>query len=560
MTAKSIAICISGQIRTPISELKKLVAEARACNADVFVSVWSEVGRKTFEGAVGPKNIRRIVGRDTAKIVPENWMGRMKGIFPDFHRFFPENIRVTKAALEAIFDGAYVEVEDDSSEFDFAQNDSNSLRMLHKIWRVNQLKRQSEKLQGKRYDLVMRIRPDMLFDGSALASLDLMPESILVQGHANRNGEYINDTIWVTSSENDDKLSALYHKCAAVKDTGWRGIHRELYGVVASARLEPQVLSIIKSGVHGLDTENKSQTEFVGNNLLQAIVNLEMNYALAGGEIFCRMVSSVIRHYLSRDSGISHSTLPAGIFQLLEELKQENRNSYLHGLIYLSNICILDKELPASDRISLMFRVLCYYGFQENNNHLDVRISELTEIFLDQAIELQRAICVEAEGLPKIEQNPAKSLAELFEVFWDARIDASMDEMLRRVRSKILSTPQFVIELHRLLTQSKSHQEAFDLANAWVKATPENWRCYDLMAGSAQALGCMELAESIYSDGEKKSAPHARLQELKGNLLARIGKFEDSRHAYQKSLSLPGCNTERVGRLLEKLKARATSS
>jgi len=560
MTAKSIAICISGQIRTPISELKKLVAEAHACNADVFVSVWSEMGQKTFEGAVGPKNIRRIVGRDTAKIVPENWMGRMKGIFPDFHRFFPENIRVTKAALEAIFDGAHVEVEDDSPEFNFAQNDSNSLRMLHKIWRVNQLKRQSEKLQGKRYDLVMRIRPDMLFDGSALTSLDLTPQGILVQGHANKSGEYINDTIWVTSSENDDKLCALYHKCAAVKDTGWRGIHRELFAVVASARLEPQVLSIIKGGVHGLDMENEGLTDSVGSNLLQAIVNLEMNYPVAGGEKFCRMVSSTTRHYLSRNSGISHSTLPAGIFQLLEELKQENRNSYLHGLIYLSNICILDEELPVSDRISLMFRVLCYYAYQESNSHLDVRIPELPEIFLNQVNELQRAICAEVDALSIIEQNPAKSLAELFDVFWDTRIDASMDEMLRRVRLRILSTAQFVIELHRQLTKSKSHQEAFDLANAWAKITPENWRCYDLMAGSAQALGWMELAESIYNDGEKKAAPHARLHELKGNLLARIGKFEESRQAYQKSLSLPGCNIERVGRLLDKLQARATSS
>lgn len=560
MTAKSIAICISGQIRTPISELKKLAAEAEACSADVFVSVWTEIGQKTFEGAVGPKNIRRIVGRDTAKILPENWMGRMKGIFPDFHKFFPENTRVTKAALQAIFDGAVVEVEDDSPQFDFAQNDSNSLRMLYKIWRANQLKKQAEKLRGKRYDVVVRIRPDMLLAGSALTSLDLASESILVQGHANRNREYINDTVWVTSSENDDRLSALYHKCATVEDTGWRGIHRELFAVVASERLKPQVLSFIKGGVHGLDLENDGLAAFVGNNVLQAIVNLEMNSMNAGGEKFCRLVSSTIRHHLAKESAIGQSTLPVGIIELLEEVRQENRNSYLHGLIYLSNICILNETIPVSDRIALMFRVLSYYATQAGTNHLDVRIAELPEIFSDHALELKRAICSKLVGFSSIEVYPPKSLAKLIDDFWDARIDASKDDMQQKVLLKILSMPQFVVDLHRLLTISKNHHEAFELAEAWVKNEPKNWRGYDLLAGSAQALGRMDLAESIYIDAEKKAAPHARLHELKGSLLAKIGKLEESRQAYQQSLSLPGCNIERVGRLLDNVQTRIVDS
>jgi len=546
MYSNSIAICVSGQIRTPMSALIKIADEAAAINADLFVSIWSEKGSKTFHGAVGPKNIRRIIGKEAAQLLPDNWLGRMREVFPNSDSFFPEKKSITQEELERIFPDAIVEVESDGPEFDLNARDSNSLRMLYKIWRANQLKKQREEERGSKYERVIRVRPDMLFNGSAVVNLRVKKDSLFVQGHVGDRQHYINDTIWVSSSESDDALCSLYHRCLASKSSDWRGIHRELSDHVESVELKPLVAKIVKTGIQDFCAASEQNETIVRDNLLSAVKSLELDTEHAGGEEFCRLVSLVVGISTGDDGPRGISKNSEVILQQLNEVEEKNRRSYFQSIIYLSNICLLDSSIPSLDRTEIMFRILSYYCHQGATVFLDVRITELSELFSDDPAALSQAVLAHANFPQEPETEFAQIICEKLESLWDVNIRENNLVIRQKVAKFVFRTPAFIIDLHRKLSMASKHEEACKLAEEWIKNSPDNWRGYDLLASSNRALGNVKSVHSIYLTAERKAAPHTRIQELKGKLLVELKQYEEARIAFDKSLSLPGCNRNRV--------------
>ena len=555
MSESSIAICLSGQIRTPNSTLAKIGEEAAALNADLFISVWSKKGSKTFHGAVGPKNIRRIIGIEAARLLPDNWLGRMREVFPTSDRFFQKPQPVTKKELESIFPGAVVEVENDSPEFDLNARDSNSLRMLYKIWRANSLKRQKEEARGFKYERVIRVRPDMLFNGNSIKNLSVNSDSLYVQGHIGDRKDYVNDTIWVSSSESDDTLSSLYRRCKEAQTSGWNGIHRELSDHVKSAGLHPKVAKMVKTGIQDFCSESDQDEITVRDNLLEAIVKLDLDIDRAGGEEFCRLVSLVVHKVMYQIDAAGISKFSDEIFQQLDEIKEKNRNLFFQSVIYLANICLLDHAIPSSDRTEIMFRTLSHYFERKATVFLDVRITELPDLFSDDPVALQRAVLTHAKHPQSLQSEFAQKICEKWDSFRGSSVGEDGVEVRENVVVAILNTPVFVINLHQKLSERQHHQEAYDLAELWTETTPENWRGYDLWAASALALGLVQSAYSIYLSAEKRAEPHTRIQELKGKLLVGIGEYEDAISAFEKSLSLSGCNRNRVTAQLNRVKS-----
>ncbi len=531
-----IAICISGQVRSPLSMLHRIAEEAALCHADVFISVWSQVGQKTFEGAVGPKNIRRIMAPEVARQLPEHWLGRMKVIFPDFARFFPKHPPIAPDVLADIFSGAEIEVEDDGPQFAFAAADSNSLRMLHRIWRANQMKQAAERARGQRYEKVLRLRPDMLFSGVGLANLPIGENQLFVQGHAGNRADYLNDTIWAARSESDDAIAALYQRCKTVNPDEWDGIHRELAAAAKGAGLVPAVIRIIKPVHERADQAHDAHIKAVGQNLLAAIAKGELAQDQAGGPAFCALVAAVTQA----------RGLPDNTMELLDNVEQENRNAYQHALVYLSNICLQNESLPVADRMSLLVRVLHYYSFQKAEGHLEVRITELPEVFASEAMALQ-GLVVQGVSLQPAPQTPLpKILAARFDTYWAARIKGDHAALAQDIRRRLLSSPKFIIDLHRMLTQTSAHQAGYDLGRVWADFGPNNWKAYDLMAGSARALGDDTRALAAFDEAEANGAAHARLAELKGNFLLRLQQPAAAISAYEQALGLKGGNPARI--------------
>jgi len=145
-----IALCISGQIRNSAQTLPRLSEFARSISADVFVSTWRSPGSKV-SGIQGIWHIERIFGAAFSSFLPDWMLGErgVVGALPNFEPAFNAGLQetlkpVTTEMLLALFPNARIDIED-SGVLDLdlisASSDNNSLRMLYKIWRCNELRR-----------------------------------------------------------------------------------------------------------------------------------------------------------------------------------------------------------------------------------------------------------------------------------------------------------------------------------------------------------------------------------------------------------------------------------
>lgn len=216
-TDARIAFCLTGQVRGEAAHYAALAELARTRGADVFASVWRKTGAKTFSGAIGYKQLNRILG-EVAAILPFKPQ-TFPTAFPKLQTQLSQTWEDAEAVLRDAFPDALLDVEDERLDLSFPHKDGNSLRMLYKMWRCNRLKRAAEKARGRRYDVVVRLRPDFMPDLSALDDMEILPETAIFKGQ--------NDMGWIAGSEADDRLCDLFGRAAQV-GYPWSYIHDEL--------------------------------------------------------------------------------------------------------------------------------------------------------------------------------------------------------------------------------------------------------------------------------------------------------------------------------------------
>ena len=556
MTNNSIALCISGQIRTSTRALNEVAIEADLMGADVFISVWSERGSKTFEGAVGPRNIRRIIGVRAAQLLPDNWVGRMPQIFPDFSRFFPEKQSVLAEELEIVFPFASIEIEDDGPEYDLNASDGNSLRMLYKIWRANQMKCKAELLRGQQYNRVVRVRPDIVLDGRAIRNLPNNPREILVQDNNGNRPDYINDIFWIANSSVDDKLCALYHDCCAKRHFGWSGIHKELARTANAENLERRAVSIVKSGVGVFGGKDEHLSSSVRDKLLKAIVAKRLDQSKAGGEKYCSLVSKLVADGANWPENGPAPKVNKTTIEMLTDIESTNRNSGQFALIYLMNLAILDPSLNVSDKIELTFLLFEDLIHRDARAFIDVKIGDIVNIFDDDPVALLDSLCDPSMVGKPLQSDIAVSLATKWSQMLKLGNRATQAISRSDIIRKLVTTRFFSVSLHRRLTEIGRHDKAYELAEIMLRLSPNVWKAYELKYASARALGNDTNALDILNSAEDTLGMTLTVLELRGSLLSSLGRFEEARFDFEKSLSLPGCNRERVSKLLEKMATR----
>ena len=203
--------------------------------ADVFISTWSSRGAKT-SGVVNRHQAARMFGSIFEQVMPRSLIGgsRLLQIFPDLEELLDDRSPVEAGALLQWFPGAAIDIEDDSVlhlGFSEPVEDSNSLRMLYKLWRCNQMKVRRERDNGRRYDVVVRLRPDVV--------PHLTPEMLefvsadesgrryfLPEGRM--RADYLNDVAAASGSEAADHYASLFGAAVLSPGRRWRLIHHEL--------------------------------------------------------------------------------------------------------------------------------------------------------------------------------------------------------------------------------------------------------------------------------------------------------------------------------------------
>ncbi|MFC0410788.1 tetratricopeptide repeat protein [Roseomonas elaeocarpi] len=242
----SIAFCIFGQLRDEHLSFPQTARIARELGATVFLSTWRRRGTKAA-GAAYPSQLIRMFGAEVAFAVPRPMQARFHVLLPELAPRLEDGSReASEDELRRYFPEAVIDLEDERLHLDFeeATVDRNSLRMLYKAWRCNALKRAEETRRGRRFDMVVRFRPDVVPPApGALPPVKELERALYLLAGGWRPG-HAQDQLTVCSSRAADITAALFGQAVLSVDRPWRGVHAELHDQVLRTGLEVRGLQL----------------------------------------------------------------------------------------------------------------------------------------------------------------------------------------------------------------------------------------------------------------------------------------------------------------------------
>lgn len=334
-----IAICISGQIRNDDSALMRTMDSLAGIDADIFISVWRARGTKTFGGASGPAHMARIFGPRIAGAIPKNWLGRMRQVFPDSGAIFPSMGEVTQGSLQKYFPEAVIDIEDEVCDLSFPYSDSNSLRMLYKIWRCNGMKKKQEQRSGQKYDLVVRMRPDLTLDMKTISKLRLGAQELVTHTHQQPSENYVQDIYWVGSTGADDEMAGVFTRALACQKEGWGGIHVELAGHIRQQGLTEIPQNYLTGNIHHFAIYDPAYAKAVQHAFVEAVTKRQMDVEFAGGAAFCALADVALQAALAREDNTPVAADAAAYMAQINQFsiahKPHARIAQIMGLTFL---------------------------------------------------------------------------------------------------------------------------------------------------------------------------------------------------------------------------------
>ncbi len=350
-----VAICISGQVRTGREKLEEIAAQIRKIDADVFISVWRNVGGKSFDVGHTEINLHRNLGPGLAPFIPKNWSDHFCDIFPDLSSQLPQNKALTTAELLAIFPGAKVEIEEDSPDFDMPI-EKNSLRMLYKIWRSNEMKRAAEKERGSRYKKVIRSRPDMLLNYEALAKVDCAENELHVKI---RHGNSLHDSFWSGRSKTTDKMADFYHFAKETHQESWAGIHQELtaYADRSGLRIVNSREIIQDFGEFGAYSEDDRKN--VARALAEIADRVPKSATGAGNAKFRKVAADILKSACASFNGEAPTVFDKKLVTKTSAILTEPVAPEHWAILPVASLALAqNSKFPKPDRVALVLNML----------------------------------------------------------------------------------------------------------------------------------------------------------------------------------------------------------
>jgi hypothetical protein len=221
-----IAICVSGQLRNyqdALNSWKNLGLGGHDCR--YFVHTWSYPGQIL---PVPPYH-KRILHPDLQDVYEDTYrklgLEGMRLRYPKFFSLWDWNNKpITESELRATYSPEAVEISDETApEF---TNWSNAEKMYYSISRANELAKRS----GDTFDLVIRIRPDLIVEQSTCLDWQQIHEDlhrtsrILTDSHGNSGhgfyvfpnlGLCVGDQFAVANPEVMDRYASTYKRYKA---------------------------------------------------------------------------------------------------------------------------------------------------------------------------------------------------------------------------------------------------------------------------------------------------------------------------------------------------------
>jgi len=258
----NLCICVSGQIRDNTEEsfiaLRQLKEELIAQGHDITIifSIWTEISRK-LEGVINIKQLKKIFAADLVHLIPPGWCGRQlwKKLKNTYHNITTNESKNATEWVQKYFPDAIIDSEDGNLMklmFEQEVSDNNSIKMLYKIWRANEIKKNLEKQLDTKFDYVIRIRPDY---SVKKINLSLEKNSIYIPS-AKEKHSFLEDTFAMGSSKAIDYYCELFGK-SLLSSIRWKGIHSMLSNHLNEA--SPIKYTVLPAQENGFEFRHMAQ-------------------------------------------------------------------------------------------------------------------------------------------------------------------------------------------------------------------------------------------------------------------------------------------------------------
>jgi len=194
---KKIAVCLSGELRHFNHDLvkegfKKFI---EILNPDIFISTWNHIGTSMNHGWIDPSESKNK-NLNTENLLKKVYNNIVKMEIEDYNEWYDS---IDPYLKNVIYSNPNIK----------DHRTVNSYSQLYKIYKSNFLKKNYEKDNGFKYDIVLRVRPDSLF----VKNLDLNIENKTIY-NINTGGAFfpnrIYDIFFYGDSKSIDIVSDTY--------------------------------------------------------------------------------------------------------------------------------------------------------------------------------------------------------------------------------------------------------------------------------------------------------------------------------------------------------------
>jgi len=292
----------------------------------------------------------RLFDKEVQELIPVSYYG------PDFWQHFPSTYKVltntnelsSRDEILKLFPDAHIDIERGDLlklEFQTKTYDVNSKKMLYKIWRCNEIKKQIEKENGV-FDCVIRTRPDLKLEITKnFIPTSLQNNEIYISNVSNRPN-YIDDQFACGNSEVMDKYSMLFSSSITEK---WEGIHSELFQLLETLDIQQKKIAFIR--ILGIEPNKLLGFEDIAadNELFMFMHNCLKN----SNELSCDEQVLLIEERILKTDSIE---IKSSLYSLISIIFGKYERKYDSFYYFLkSDLSSFPKKQFLSDKYSFIF-------------------------------------------------------------------------------------------------------------------------------------------------------------------------------------------------------------
>ena len=446
---------------------------------------------------------------------------------------------VLDSEIRAYFPDATVDIEDDILDLSFDITDiadKNSKKMLYKIWRCNELKRAMERQRGRRFDLVVRFRPDVVpvLDAALLAEmLTSEPERTIYIPGARGNDLSLNDVLSISSSAVADQYASMFGKAVLAEQLGWNMIHNDLAAHIAS---------------YGLIARSTPQKGWINEDFVQrqprnrALLLRCLERGDVNSDFFASSTTWGALHGLAvaadmLANGAPHAAIVERVLQV--DLTQEDVEFLARACGLIASSCEREDDV-ASLYVTQLIGLICELHLADSQAIDAPKIRwEIERLGRTSAALHYSSIASGETFRSAVNACPPAGFAHaLVSSMQTLLSEAAILRSIEQIGEWISQTPEGLLALTFRLLREGDPESAKAVAGELIARRPNEWAGYDALGHAFSAAGQPEEALTCAEQAYAQDQNHGGLAARVGTLLVSLSRPQEALPHFVRSTQL----------------------